>query len=228
MLADRISSRGIPVNLQNHGHPGAGNAYIGTKPMIDSAWIKKDLAIVMWSGLTRKDVLIDQNDTLIMNTLDNYGFVRMTGPHSSYVLSGGMQGSWTGHPTTKEIFNPMYKYSNKFTMAQDTLIHIINLQNYFKANKITYLMSSYVNYWTRDKQVAELDYGLKQYPGLLPLINQIDFTRWVFANNNQDGIYELAKDINQLEDDNFHPNFIAHAAWTDLIVEKLEVLNFFA
>jgi hypothetical protein len=232
LLTNKIArENSIEVKLLNHAHPGAGNTYIGNKPILDSyirpQGKRPDLAVIMWSGLTRKDLAIDHEDKVLMDTLNGYGFVRWAGAQTSYVLSGGVKGSWEHHPTTREIFNPLYKFGNERTMAQDTLLSIIDLQNYFKTAEIPYLMSSYVNYWTKDAQVADIDFGIGQFADLRYLVRQIDFDRWVFLNERKDGIYELAKEIGDLQEDNFHPDFKTHALWADLIYKKLESENFF-
>jgi hypothetical protein len=232
LLADKISiERSIETKLNNQAHPGAGNTYIGNKAILDSYMRpngrRPDLVAIMWSGLTRKDVTVDHEDVVIMGALHGYNYIRWGGAQTSYILSGGIKGGWETHPATKEIFNPLYKFSNERSMAQDTLLNILSLQNYLKDSKIPYIMSSYVNYWNKESQVAELDYGIGQFKDLRYLVRQIDFTRWVFINDRKDGIFELAKEINDVQDDGFHPGFTAHAQWADLIYKKLESENFF-
>ena len=205
ILAEKLNAE-----LTNKGHPGAGNTYIGNAFQLDPLVTKNppDLVVIMWSGLTRKDLSIDHTDNIVMSTLDGYGYIRWTGINTSYILSGGGQiGSWNWHPTTKALFDPLYKFSNEKTMAQDTLLQIINTQSYLKQNNIPYLMSSYVNYWGNGKKIADLDYGIGQFKDLKYLVDKIDFSCWVFANENKDCIHELAKMNNDLEEDNFHPGF---------------------
>jgi hypothetical protein len=227
MLADRMQEAfGQEVKLQNNGMPGAGNRYIGDKLILDSYMrTAPDLAIIMWSGLTRKDVSIDHEDQTVMSALEGYGYVRWSGHQTSYVLSGGIKGSWEHHPATKEIFDPLYKYSNERSMAQDTLVSILSLQSYLKQRNIPYIMSSYVNYWTREKHVGQLDFGIHQFQDLKYLVDQIDFSQWLFANNRRDGIYELAMDRNDLQDDGFHPNFDTHAVWADMLLTDIKNKN---
>ena len=229
MLSKKIKDKhGIEVELVNNGMPGAGNTYIANQIPLDSGYRRSpDLAIVMWSGLTRKDILIDRTNTDVVNALDGYGYVRWASAKTDYVLSGGIVGSWMGHPTTQELFGPLYKMSNNRTMAQDTLLNILSLQNYFKQNNITYIMSSYVNYWTSAERVADIDFGIGQYADLRYLVKKIDFDQWAFINDNKDGIYELAKQIDDIQEDGWHPDFIAHEQWADLLLKKLEDDNFF-
>jgi len=217
---------GQEVKLQNNGMPGAGNGYIGNKLILDSYMrTSPSLAIIMWSGLTRKDVSVDHEDQTVMSALDGYGFIRWSGHQTSYILSGGVNGSWQHHPATREIFDPLYKYSNERSMAQDTLLSILSLQNYLKQKNIPYIMSSYVNYWTQEKQVAQLDFGIGQFTDLKYLVDQIDFDSWVFTNSRQDGIYELACARNDLEGDGFHPGFDTHAVWADMLLAHIKNKN---
>lgn len=224
ILADKLNAE-----LVNNGHPGAGNTYIGNKIVLDRyqhRYQKPDLVVIMWSGLTRKEVAVDHTDIVTMGVLDSYkDYVRWSGFDTSYILSGGIKGSWEWNPATKAIFDPLYKYSNERTMAQDTLLQILHTQNYLKQNNIKYLMSSYVNYWGNEDQVAQLDYGIGKFSDLKYLVDQIDFDRWVFANSNRDCIYELAKANNDLQEDGFHPDFKTHADWAELILQKLKTDN---
>ena len=229
MLAAKIeSTKNIKVDLRNEGHPGAGNTYVANKILLDTQYRTNiDLAVIMWSGLTRKDVLIDKDNKDVKNALTDYGYVRWANRDTEYVFSGGIVGSWMHHPMTEQIFGPLYKISNNRSMAAETLIHILMLQNYFKANNIPYIMTSYVNYWTDEARVADLDFGIAQFADLQYLVKQIDFDRWLFANDRKDCIYELAKQNNDLQEDGWHPDFATHDKWADLLIKKLESDNFF-
>ncbi len=226
MLADKLEQKGLKVNLINQGHPGAGNRYISHKIILDShvREFKPDLAVIMWSGLTRKELTLDHTDDVLMSAFSGYkDYVRWAGVNTSYLLSGGFCGSWMWDRIAKETFDNLYKISNNRTMAQDTLIHIINLQNYLKQNNIPYIMSSYMNYWTDEDLVGEQDFGIRKFKDLDYLYDQIDFNKWLFINSNKDGIYELAKTIkNGLQEDGFHPEFNVHELWAEMLLNKID------
>ena len=229
ILVKKLQDQNINIDIVNNGHPGAGNLYISQKAILDSHDTKNanpDLVIIMWSGLTRKEILIDHKDELLMKTLDGYGFVRWSGQKTSYVLSGGMKGSWEHHPATKELFNPLYKISNERSMTQDTLVNILNLQNYLKNKNIPYIMSSYMNYWTDAERVGDQDWGIAKFEDLKYLVDQIDFSRWAFTTKhhflNKDSIHELAKATpNGIQEDGFHPDFNVHELWADILLQKI-------
>ena len=215
IVADKLNA-----TLTNYGCSGAGNTYISRHLQINL--IKPDLALVMWSGLTRKDVLIDHTYRPLVSALNNYSYIAPATDTTSYLFSGGMRGSWENNNLTKEIFIPLYKISNERTMAEETILNILQLQSYFKLHNIKYIMSSYVNYWNNQERVADLDFGIKQFADLLHLVDQIDFSCWVFTKEH-DCIYELAQRTpNGLQPDKFHPTYIVHEQWANLVLKTLE------
>jgi hypothetical protein len=219
-----IVANSLNAILINNGQSAAGNAYISHKPILDN--VSADLALVMWSGLTRKDLVVDCTNRVLMSVLDQYGYVAPGNEKTKYVFSGGIRGSWENNSFIKEIFKPLYKVSNERTMAQDTLLNIIQLQSYFNQHKINYIMSSYVNYWTIEPRVADIDFGIGQFTDLHDLIDQIDFSRWIFLNDNKDGIYELAKQTPMgFQTDNFHPSYAVHEQWANLVLKTLGQRN---
>ena len=230
MLANKLSKLGHDVVLRNDGHPGAGNNYIGDKIILESfnPNEKPDLVVIMWSGLTRKDICIDHTDKILMDALDGYhDYVRWAGLDTSYILSGGIKGSWEWNPMTKELFAPLYKVSNERSMAQDTLLKILSTQNWLKQNNVPYIMSSYVNYWTDADIVGQIDFGIKKFEDLSYLVNQIDFSQWAFVNQNKDCIYELGSTTpNGLEEDGFHPELAVHEMWAEILMNKLREQKF--
>jgi hypothetical protein len=61
-----------------------------------------------------------------------------------------------------------------------------------------------------------------KFPELRPLINNIDWSQWIFRNSNRDGIYEMAKEISDYHGDNFHPGIQTHNAWAQLVTDRLQ------
>jgi lysophospholipase L1-like esterase len=78
---------------------------------------------------------------------------------------------------------------------------------------------SYVNYWGTGGNISPNgDFGVDRFPELRYLVNEIDFTQWIFTNTNKDGIYEMAKETNDFMPDGFHPGTATHQSWADLIM----------
>lgn len=212
-----------PKFLSNHiitdlAWPGAGNKYIADS-IIHQCSIKKfDAVLVMWSGLTRMDMPVSNS----MELFDNYIFKRPVG-NFSYIMSGGFIGSWQNHPGTIQLFKNTYKIMSAEELAWLSLLEIIKLQGFLKNLGIRYYFMSYVNYWNRPNNwtSTNCDPALNNFSNLTNIINQIDFSSWIFLNNNKDGIYELAEELNLFESDNWHPNSIADRQWASIIEKQL-------
>lgn len=80
---------------------------------------------------------------------------------------------------------------------------------------------SYVNYWNRPKDWVSKngDVGINNYN--VPLVNSVDFSDWLFLNENKDGLGEFAEQNNMLSDDLFHPSDEAHSLWADTIYNRM-------
>jgi hypothetical protein len=77
---------------------------------------------------------------------------------------------------------------------------------------------SYVNYWTTEPYVSRNgDFGVMGNSTLKPLIDSIDFDSWIFSNHNRDGIFELAKQLDSFQPDEFHPGNQANQKWAEFI-----------
>jgi hypothetical protein len=204
--------------VKNLACAGAGNRYIGQSVVLELLQDREhyDLVLVMWSGLQRVDFLVndfvyDAIDTnrASVDGLYCYAFFgdSYTHKHNQSLL----------RDTGKEIF----KLSNEETLGCASLIEMINLQNFLKANSIPYRFMSYVNYWDDDDQVINLNFGVHKYLSCSQLAKHLDFDNFLFYNDSHDGFYEFAKDKNMIADDGFHPTLQAHIEWADFIREKL-------
>ena len=81
---------------------------------------------------------------------------------------------------------------------------------------------SYVNYWGNGTHLSPNgDFGVAQYPELNYLINDIDFSQWIFTNDNKDGIYEMARESNDFMPDGFHPGTDTHQRWAEFITSRI-------
>jgi hypothetical protein len=120
------------------------------------------------------------------------------------------------------MFNEMYKVSSNLSLAAINLMEMVKLQNYLQSKNIRYYFSSYVNYWNQESHVSPNgDFGLLSYPEVKYLIDEIDFTRWIFSDQKNGTIYEVAKKLNSFESDGFHPGPEAHIAWAELVNSRI-------
>jgi hypothetical protein len=176
----------------------------------------------MWSGVSRLDYLTSLEDPAWDSLFDSYGFYRrLPGSKLGYIFSGGQMGTWFKHPVAHKMFYEMYKVSSKLSLATINLMEIIKLQNYLVAKKIPYKFMSYVNYWTHGDNISPNgDFGLLDLPDVKNLINEIDFSQWIFDSERRT-IYDVAKDTNSFRDDGFHPGESTHRYWAELVRSRI-------
>ena len=131
-------------------------------------------------------------------------------------------GTWYKNPVAHKMFYEMYKVSSELSLATINLQEIVKLQYFLKHQGIPYSFMSYVNYWNQEDNVSPNgDFGVLKYPELKYLIDQIDFKQWIFLNDNKDGIYEMAKNLQSFQQDQFHPGTEANLEWAKLITSRI-------
>ena len=209
--------------ITNRAEAAAGNQYICDSVIRSVLEQKPEMVLVMWSGVTRLDYLTSIEDPAWSELFDSYGFYRkIPGDKLGYIFSGGQLGTWFKNPVAHRMFYEMYKVSSELSLATINLQEIVKLQNFLKYKGIPYRFMSYVNYWnTLDNISPNGDFGVLKYPELNYLINEIDFTQWIFSNDNKDGIYELAKELTSFMPDGFHPGAAANQQWAELITSVI-------
>lgn len=214
-------------DIVNLAEPGAGNTYIanGVVRYILENPGKIDLVLIMWSGVSRLDFLTDLTNPDWHNLFDSYGFYRRveTCPSTlGYIFSGGNYGPWTLSRDMTSLFKQMYMVSSDLSLAHINLIEIVKCQYFLKALNMPYRFMSYVNYWNHtDHCSPNGDFGVLKFPELRPLINNIDWTNWIFQNSHRDGIYEMAKSAEDYHGDRFHPGPQTHREWAQLMLPYL-------
>ena len=131
-------------------------------------------------------------------------------------------GPWFQNVAAKSVFTNLYKVSSNLSLAHGNLIEIIKCQEFLKSKKIKYKFMSYVNYWTDQGYMSPNgDFGVLAFPELKSLIDQIDFSQWIFSDENKNGIYELAKATNDYHGDRFHPGLKTNQQWAELVMSRL-------
>lgn len=197
----------------------AGNQYISDSIIQGTLQNEYDLVLVMWSGVSRLDYLTSLEDPAWDHLFNSYGFFRrLSHGKLGYIFSGGRMGTWFKNPVAHKMFNEMYKVSSNLSLASINLMEMVKLQNYLKSKNIKYYFSSYVNYWNCETEVSPNgDFGLLNYPEVKYLVDEIDFSRWIFSDDVQGTIYDVAKKLNSFEPDGFHPGPEAHVAWAELV-----------
>lgn len=210
--------------LKSVAEAAAGNQYICDSIIRETLNDHYDQVLVMWSGVSRLDYLTSLEDPAWNELFDSYGFFRrLPDGKLGWIFSGGQMGTWFKHPVAHKMFYEMYKVSSELSLATINLMEIIKLQNYLKAKNIPYKFMSYVNYWTSGKHLSPNgDFGVLDFPELKPIINEIDFSQWIFDGERR-CIYDLAKDLKNFEQDGFHPAGQTHDQWAKLVRDQLQL-----
>ena len=214
--------------IDNRAEPAAGNQYIANSVVraVCDRPNYYDLALVMWSGMSRLDFLTDVSDPAWNSMFDEYGFYRRVEacPNTlGYIFSGGQMGPWLQNPgAAKNVFTSLYRVSSNLSLAHNNIIEMIKCQEFLKSRQIPYRFMSYVNYWTSQGYMSPNgDFGVMAFPELRSLIHQIDFSQWIFSDNDKNGIYEMAKQAEDYHGDRFHPGEKTNQAWAELVSQRL-------
>lgn len=214
--------------IKNLAEPGAGNQYI-TNSIIEEFCTNSqgpyDMVLIMWSGVSRLDFLTDLTNPDWCKIYDDYGFYRRVPScpgKLGYIFSGGQLGIWQHHPASVNMFRQMYKTSGSLSLAYHNLLEIIKCQEYLRAKNVPYRFMSYVNYWNDLESVSPNgDFGVFAFPELFHIIKNIDFSNWVFLNDQRDCIYELAKANDDYHGDRFHPGISTHQRWAEIVAQSI-------
>jgi len=226
ILANRFPEH----EFTNLAHLGAGNFYIKDSSINYLKNNEVDHVLIMWSGFSRYDVEVSQEQYNILNTGKKY---RCKSSHNLWVSSGGNSGAWKNwryyDPAINEIIIGLFKgYYDNVNWLQhyaESLQQIIDLQQYCKENNIPYTFMNYRNHLNKShaevqKQKFNIDiteqfsFGLNAEPYMCDfkqldsVVNQIDFSNWCFIDDNKNGIWELAltfPDRTGTYDDGDHP-----------------------
>jgi hypothetical protein len=210
-------------HIKSLAEAGAGNQYICDSVIRELSEQSYDLVLVMWSGVSRLDYLTSLEDDAWGSLFDSYGFYRRLPSNKlGWIFSGGQLGTWFKNPVAHKMFYEMYKVSSKLSLADINLMEMIKLQNFLEAKKINFKFMSYVNYWTTGEHISPNgDFGVYDFPELTRIINQINFNKWIFLNDQKNTIYDLAKNNNDFQDDKFHPGDNTHKLWAELVSKSL-------
>jgi hypothetical protein len=211
--------------IKSLAEAGAGNQYICDSVIREITNDNYDLVLVMWSGVSRLDYLTSLEDTAWEKLFDSYGFFRrLPGDKLGWIFSGGQLGTWFKNPVAHKMFYEMYKVSSKLSLANINLMEIIKLQHYLKAKKLNFRFMSYVNYWTNGDYLSPNgDFGVKDFPELEPIVKEIDFSNWIFLDDQKRSIYDLAVYNKDFQEDKFHPGSRTHEEWAKLVSNNLKI-----
>lgn len=224
-----LSELDSTLNIKSVAEAAAGNQFICDSVIREIVYnpnTKYDMVLVMWSGVSRLDFLTSVEDPTWNEMFQSYGFFRIlsdVGGKLGYIFSGGQLGTWYGNPVAHKMFKEQYKVSSELSLATINLMEMVKLQNFLKAKGVPFKFMCYVNYWTNEPNVSRNgDFGLYRHKELRPLINELDWDKFIFLNDKKETLYDLAKHLDSFQEDGFHPGEHAHKEWAELVYKNLK------
>ena len=201
----------------------AGNKYIADSIIYHLSKPNDiDMVIVSWTSLTKIDKLVADS-----SYFNNYLWKKRVGDYD-YVLSGGTVGSWLQNSIARLLFENDYKFSNLEIYGFNNLIEMIKLQSFLESKKIPYYFTSCLNYWGEEPGMKKgtQDFDLGQFESLKPLLNQINFDKFLYIKDNKPyTVYDLATEQNSFESDKFHPGGTAIKDYAEMVNATIQ--NYF-
>lgn len=213
------------AKLHDLSYPGAGNEYI-SQSMIQYLNCKNlnpktTLVLIMWSGLTRKDITVSKQCYDIVPNSSKFEIC-----NDYWVFSGGILGAWRQltMPVSgilKPLFDNFYKIVDNHSLAKNTLMHMIHAKEFLENQGFSYKFMSYVNYWKfGTHEVGDPgheDFSLTYYAANDPLLDSLG-NQWIWTDKDQNCLYEYACAHNELKEDKFHPTLLGQEKFTKNIL----------
>ena len=189
----------------NLAFPGAGNYYIAnclidylTQCTFDPA---QTLVIANWSGPTRKDILISRETHKLLKSSST---IYMQGNY--YAFSGGYNGLWLESKLMQQLFANFYKYQSEDQQYTETLHNMLRTRLFLEQNQYQYLFTSYTPFWHDDVFYAQESLSEPgEFTTAIPLVKQVRDAQWYDRS-----IHTVAEELDDFEEDHFHPGVLAH------------------
>ena len=206
----------LPSNWQvtNIASHAAGNQWICDSTIIKTMNADYDLVLIMWSGLTRIDMPVNKT------TWDQFWQFKNQNDMGLYYGHCGIGDS--PYFPMADITKPIIKFSGEKELVFQSIMNMLKLQSWLESKNIDYRFMSFMNYWKDSYFENGLEYPSVTNLGLDRLINEINFSKWIFSDDSKNGIFELAKNQNLCGTDNVHPNSEAGKLWANHIIKEIE------
>ena len=206
--------KNLNFNLVNLSQAAAGNLYIHNATISEITKRSYDLVIIMWSGLERVDVQVENISLFSQTALTSYSQSKLNDwpekivypvndqdyVEKNWVLAAGNTDEYL---KSIKFADTQYRYVGREQAIQQSLIHMISLQSVLKQMNIPYFFTFYRNY--------------------IPTLEKHFLFQHLDTNNmyTDQTIQDIANKHNSFAPDKQHPGDIAHKMWADLLEPKL-------
>lgn len=199
-------ARWFGADLVNLAQSGAGNTYISRSTIMELQKRFYDLVLIMWSGLERIDLQVEDIDFFDDTTYTSkYQSSQNDWPEKivwpindqDYVEKNWVFGC--GHLNSDpfilktRLFEYQYKYQGFDDHAARSFQDMLCLESYLQSRNIPYAFAFYKNY------IANIQKH----------IDQLDTTHVYIATN----MFDLAVSLNDWDPDGLHPGARAQETW---------------
>jgi hypothetical protein len=199
------------TNIASHA---AGNQWICDSTIVKSIKNEYDLVLIMWSGLTRIDTLVNEITWKQFWQFKNRNDLNLLYGHCAI-------GDNPNFPMS-DIAKPIIKFGGVRELVFESLMNMLKLQSWLESKNIDYRFMSFMNYWNDSYVENGLEYPSVKNLKLDTLISEINFDKWIFSDDKKNGLFELAKDQNLYGKDNIHPKSPAGKLWADIIIKEIK------
>lgn len=232
-------SDSMNTQLHSYGVPSAGNAWVskslihGVQKLLDSGVTPDEiLAVVMWTGIDRKDLFITSRETpdyfrLRSNISANpVNFIDETIHWVSSDTDGYLLGTMACNFKNSNINALKHRLVSDFyteeSLAIESYENFLRVQWYCKANGVklfnhTYMdIMHYPTYSFSEPSVTPMILTKDTYSrNIGPLYSMINFDDWIFWGKTG-GMYEYTRDNNlPFNSDGVHPTIKAYSHYVE-------------
>jgi hypothetical protein len=208
---DYLPSNWKVTNIAKHA---AGNQWICDSTIVNTIKFDYDLVLIMWSGLTRIDMPINEITWNQFWQFKSYNELGLYYGHCGI-------GDNPAFPMA-DITKPIIKFGGTRELVFQSLLNMLKLQAWLESNSINYRFMSFMNYWNNNYFENGFEYPSVKNLELDALIDKINFNKFIFTDNTKNGIFELAQDQKLYNIGNIHPNTEAGKLWADIVLKKIE------
>lgn len=208
----------LNFNMVNLAQAAAGNFYIHNTTISEISQRSYDLVIIMWSGLQRVDVQVEDIRLFDQTAYTSYSQSKLNDwpekivypvndqdyVEKNWVLAAGNTDEYL---KSIKFADSHHRHIGRKQAIQQSLIHMISLQSILKQLGILYLFTFFKNY------MSDLE---KHF-----LFRHLDLKN-IYADEN---IEDLARKHNSFAADKQHPGDLVHEMWANLIETKLHEYN---
>jgi hypothetical protein len=218
--------KNLNCNLVNLSQAGAGNLYIHNSTISELSRRSYDLVIIMWSGLERVDMQVEDISLFDQTVCTSYSQSKLNDwPEKNvYPINDQdyVEKNWVfscnGHDAylkSIKFADTNYRYVGRDQAIQQSLMHMISLQSILKQMKIPYLFTFYNDYITEIKNNF--------------LFQQLDSDN-MYTDQNINVMAKRNNSFSQVDHPDIpanarHPGGKIHKMWADLIEIKLHEHN---